>query len=292
MKLPSSKHAMALAILAATMATPAARAANTFYTPGDLVLYFQQEGGTNTVYANLGNAASFRGSAAGAAGGTNQLNFLNLNTTLESAFGLGWASDSTIYAGMAGVFSTNSSNATAVVDGDPYRTLYVSASRTSIGTVGQASSAGYIVNTNTGMTTGASSINAQNNAFETKYDAMTTVSTTADSLIDDYNPFVQPGLQDTAFQIFGGGVQQAGNAGAFGTFGAAGQVEFALDLYRILARDNVSGQVAGNLREGSYEGTVTVGSNGYVSFVAVPEPSSLTLAGLAAGALFLRRRRA
>lgn len=283
---------MALAILAALTAAPTAKAANTFYAPGDLVLFFQQEGGSNTVYANLGSAASLRGTTAGAADGTNRINFLDLNTTLTSAFGPGWAADPTIYAGLAGVYSTNGTNTSAVVDGDPYRTIYVSASRTSVGTVGQAGSAGYLVNTNTGMTTGAKDIFAQNNAFETKYDAMVTVSTTTDSLIDDYNPFVQPGLQGTAYEIFGGGVQQAGTSGAFGTFGDAGQVEYALDLYRVLALDGVAGQVDGIARQGSYEGTITVGSNGSVSFIAVPEPSSLTLAGLAAGALFLRRRRA
>lgn len=291
MKHPISRFACILACTSALVAVPA-RAANTFYSPGDLVLYFQQEGGSNTVYANLGNAASLRGSAAGAADGTNQINFLDLNTTLESAFGPNWASGSTIYAGLAGVYSTNSSNTTAVVDGDPYRTLYVSASRTSVGTVGEASSSGYTVNSNTGMTNGASSIFAQNNVFETDYDAMVTVSTSDVSRIDDNNPFVQPGLQDTAFQIFGGGIQQAGSASAFGSFGDAGQVEFALDLYRILGRNGVAGQVEGDLRQGSYEGTVTVGSNGMVSFVAIPEPSTLSLAALAVGGLFLRRRRA
>lgn len=291
MKQHIKKYALVLASSTALAALPA-NAANTFYAPGDLVLYFQQEGGTNTVYANLGNATSYRGTAAGAADGTNNINFLDLNTTLTSAFGATWASDPAVYAGLAGVFSTNSTNATTVVDGDPYRTLYVSASRTDVGTVGQARSAGYVVNTNTGMTDGAQGIFAQNHVFETTYDSLVTVAPIGDSRIDDYNPFVQPGLQDTAFNIFGGGVQQAGSAGTFGTFGDAGEVEFALDLYRILGRTGVAGQVNGTLREGSYEGTMTIGSTGLVSFVAVPEPSSLAMAGLAAGALFLRRRRA
>ena len=112
-------------LLAAFTAT----AANTFYAPGDLVLYFQKEGSTNTIYANLGSAANlYRGSAAGSADGVNNINFLDLNTTLTSAFGAGWASDTTIYAGLAGVFSTNTTN-NILTDLDPSRTLYVSRSR-------------------------------------------------------------------------------------------------------------------------------------------------------------------
>ncbi len=44
--------------------------------------------------------------------------------------------------------------------------------------------------------------------------------------------------------------------------------EFALDLYRILAKNTISSQVAGDLRVGSYEGTVTINSSGQVSFIA------------------------
>ena len=274
------------------LATFSASAANTFYAAGDLVLTFQKEGSTNTVYANLGSAAGFRGTAAGAADGTNVLNIIDLNSTLTSAFGAGWASDTSLYAGLAGVYSANSTNST-IVNGDPSRTLYVSASRADVGTVGAASSAGYTVVTNSGMTSGASGIITQNNAFATNYDAQVTVSLTSVSQIDDMNPFLSTGIQGTAFNIFGGGVQQAGSASSFGTYGAAGSTEFALDLYRILGKTGISGQVEGDLRTGSYEGTVTVGTNGQVSFIAnaVPEPSSLALVGLAAGSLVLRRRR-
>jgi hypothetical protein len=195
------------------------------------------------------------------------LNILDLNSTLTSAFGSGWASDTSIYAGLAGVRSTNDSS-NAITNGDPNRTLYVSASRDGVGTVGSANSAAYVVNTDTGMSTGASGIFAQNNAFEVNYNAAFTVSPTSVSLIDNQNPFLSTGIQDTAFGIFSGGVQQVGSASSFGTFGAAGNVEFALDLYRILAKTGITNQVAGVLREGSYEGTVTINSSGKVSFIA------------------------
>jgi hypothetical protein len=272
-------------LLAATSATAAST-----YTAGDLILFFQQEGGTNTVYANLGKAADFRGTTAGAADGTNSINFLDLSSTLSSAYGSEWASDTTIYAGLAAANSSNNTSTTGMVDGDAFRTLYVSASRASVGTLGEADSAGYTVNTNAGMTTGASGIIAMNIPFSL-LDGPVEIVTTETSNIDNQNPFLTTGIQGTAFGIFGSGVQQVGSASSFGSFGEAGSTEFALDLYRILARNTVSGQVAGDLRKGSYEGTISVGTNGMVSFQAVPEPSSLVLVGLAAGSLVLRRRR-
>jgi hypothetical protein len=280
----------AILLASTTLLAAASATAASTYTPGNLVLFFHQEGGTNTVYADLGKAADFRGTAAGAADGTSQIGFLDLNSTLTGAFGAGWASDATIYAGLAGVYSSNNTNATAVVDGDPYRTLYVSASRGSVGTLGQASSAGYSVTTTASMTSGASGISAMNIPFSS-LEGPVEIVTTANSTIDNQNPFFSTGIQGTAFSAFAGGVQQVGSASSFGSFGEAGSTEFALDLYRILARNTVSGQVAGDLRTGSYEGTISVGTNGLVSFQAVPEPSSLALVGLAAGSLVLRRRR-
>lgn len=292
MKQQFKRHALLMACSSLLAAFPV-NAANSFYAPGDLVLYFQKEGATNTVYANLGNAANlYRGSAAGAADGVNNINFLNLNTTLTGAFGSGWASDSSVYAGLAGVFSTNVTN-NILTDRDPSRTLYISRSRDDVGTVGLANSNTWDLVTagNTTMSAGATGITGQNTAFETNYDAQVAISPTSVSTIDDQNPFLVPGQQGNAFSAFEGGVQQRGTGSSFGSFGDAGEVEFALDLYRILAKNNISGQVGGDLRVGSYEGTITVGNTGLVSFVAIPEPSALALTGLAAGALVLRRRR-
>lgn len=291
MKLLFKRRALSVAATS-MLAAFSASAANSFYAPGDLVLFFQKEGGANTIYANLGSAANlYRGTAAGATDGTNNIGFLNLNTTLTTAFGAGWASDTTIYAGLGGVFSTNSTT-NLVTLGDPARTLYVSQRRDLVGTVGEANSNQWIVGGNSQMNTGSQGILQMNNAFEVNYDSTVTVAPTSISTIDDTNPFLAPGIQGAAFlSSFDGGVQQRGTAGSFGSFGEAGLVEFALDLYRILGKTGLSGQVDGVLREGSYEGTVTLGTDGLVSFIAVPEPSSMALAGLATGALVLRRRR-
>lgn len=290
---PRLGSAFSAAILA-MLAIGGANAANTLYAPGDLLLYFQQQGGANTVYVNVGNAATdFRGAAAGAADGGYKINFVNINTTLESAFGPNWASNATIYAGLAGVWGLDSGDE-SLQNGDPSRTLYVSKSRNSVGTVGAADSSGWTVNTDTGMTSGAAAIYNQNNAFEQNYDVSATVSLAAISRIDENNPFTTAGsivIQGTAFNIFGGGVQQQGAAGSFGNVWGAGDVEFALDLYRISATESIPGQVPGVLRKGSYEGTMTVNSGGNVSFIAVPEPSALALTGLAACTLLRRRRR-
>lgn len=296
---PHFKKLAACLATGSALAITGTQAANSFYAPGDLVLFFQKQGSSNTVYANLGSAATlYRGAAAGPDAAT-QTNILNLNSTLTSAFGAGWQSDTGIYAGVAGVFSTNSTNTTAAPNGDPYRTLYISSARNSVATVGQADSVGWDLTAagNTNMTTAASGIQTQNNVLENSFTTAVAIATVDISQIDEQNPLTSAGVPPVTIQepamggALNGGIQQQGGSSAFGTFDGVGQVEFALDLYRVLARNNVSGQVAGGLRVGSYEGTVTVGTDGSVSFLAVPEPSSILLSGLAAGALVTRRRR-
>lgn len=298
MKLFKTKlRVLALAVGSLAISTFSANAANSFYAPGDLVLFFQQEGGSNTVYANLGNAATlYRGAATGVAGGTTSYNFLDISATLVSAFGSGWATDTSIYAGLAAVWGTSSSSS-GLQDGDPHRTLYVSSARNSVGTIGSANSTGWNLSAagDTAMSSGATGIATQNNVFENSYDAVQTVSITSTSQIDNQNPFLSPGIQGNAFGgAFAGGVQQVGSASTIGSFGSAGTAEFALDLYRIQAKNNISGQVGSGqaVRVGTYEGTILVNSSGQIS--AVPEPSTYALLGLSALVIgfVIRRRRA
>lgn len=270
MKHPS-RSILSICALAAGM-TSAAFAQNPAYAPGDLVLCFQKEGSNNTLYANLGNAAKlFRGAAAGPADGVNKVNFLDINAQLATAFGAGWASDPTLYAGAAAVWGVSATNAIALQDGDPNRTLYITKPRTAVGTVGSSDSSGWDLSLagNTAMSFASSGIQSQNNVLEVSYSTAVAVSDVAISQIDNQNPFLAPGIQGPAMSnSLEGGIQQVGNSTSFGTFGAAGQVEFALDLYRVLAINTAPGQVAGDVRMGSYEGTVTVSSSGKVSFIA------------------------
>ncbi|MFA7345271.1 MAG: PEP-CTERM sorting domain-containing protein [Terrimicrobiaceae bacterium] len=298
MKLIKSKlRVLALAAGSLAISALSANAANSFYTPGDLVLYFQQEGDTDTVYVSLGNTATvFRNATS------DILNTIDISTQLNAAFGASWASATNLYMGVAGVWGTSATSPT-LQNGDPHRTLYVGQSRSGVGTVGTANSTGYTVNTSNNMDTGAKGIRDMNIPFDdatgaNSYNAAVVVSPTSVSAIDETNPFLAPGQQGDAFGIFGGGVQQVGTAGTFAaSFGAESNVEFALDLYRIQARNDVSGQYGEGaaIRTGTYEGSLTLDSTGNVSFIAaVPEPSTYALFGsaaLAIGFIAVRRRK-
>jgi hypothetical protein len=286
---------LAAAALATGMAT--AKAQNPDYAAGDLVLFFQNPGGATgndqTLYVNVGQTAlDFRGAAAGV-DVANDLNIINISSQLTAAFGANWATETTLYAGLAGVWGNAGSLNNTLLNGDPNRTLYVSQARTDVGTVGQANSTGYTIGGDTAMTTAANGMITQNNVLETTGTGLTLQAATSASQIDDQNPFTVPGVQGTAFGTFPGGVQQAGSASQFGNFGGLTGIEFALDLYRILAKTNAPGQTAGPLRVGTYEGTLVLDTLGNVSFVttAVPEVSSALLVGSLGLAGLVRRRR-
>ena len=261
-------------------------------TAGDLILFFQKPGNTNTAYVNLGSAALlYRGAEAGPSATLQRVNFININSTLASAFGAAWATDPDIYAGLAGARSN--STAVTVVNGDQNRTLYVSRARPSIGTVGQAGASPWDLVQAGSLTTGATNMVALTNNFAVRLpDLDQGVLDTDTSTIDNMNTTTIGGFQSAGFDLFVGGVQQSGSATAFGVFGDAGQVEFALDLQRLVPDGTVhTNEIAGQSRFGSYEGTVTIGTTGDVSFITIPEPSSVTLAGIAGLALAFRRRR-
>jgi uncharacterized membrane protein len=244
-------------------------AQNPNFNTGDLVLYFQKPGDEDTIYVSLGSAALlYRGSEPGPSAAQQKLNIVNINAELTQAYGANWASDPGIYAGIAAARS--SSTGTGIIDGDQTRTLYVGASRLSLGATGLPGSEVYDLTSSLPFTVSSGQIIGMNNILETRYSTRVAISPTSVSQIDDQNPFLAPGIQDTAFKGFAGGVQQVGRATPFGTFGPAGQVEFALDLYRIVPRDDsetAGVEVPGTKNVGTFEGTLVIGTNGAVSFI-------------------------
>ncbi len=251
---------------------------NPFFAAGDLILHFQKPGDDDTVFVGLGSAATlYRGAAAGPTADRQALNIVNIDAALTSAYGPGWASDTAIYAGVVACRST--STGIQVFDGDQTRTVYASRPRSSVGTLGQRNSTTWDLTIGGNMTGVATPIaNSLGNNFETTQLTQVAISSVSLSTIDQNNPFSSPGIQGTAYGQFVGGVQQVGSATAFGTFGPAGSVEFALDLNRMTPRldADTTGEVAGVRFVGSYEGTLVVGTDGNVSFITQGVGSAYT----------------
>lgn len=294
MKLKSFQHAARTAALAAVafagLTGAPAVAQNPDHVTGDLLIYFLQFGGSQTILARLSlgvggyttTAPAFRDATS------NSLNIIDLSAQLVGTFGASWYEDENLYWGLAAARSS-STGTTTQLDGDPNRTIYVSQERTAVGTEGSAQSPGWSIGANGDMTTGATNIIQLHTRLETIGLNDRLVEGVAGSPVDNQNPFLgsNPG---TAYGIFPGGVVGNFGTGSFGTLGGV-NAESALDLYRILASTSASGQVGGTLREGSFEGTMVINQSGQVSFVAVPEPGTETLLGSAFLVGLLRRNR-
>lgn len=283
---------LALAVGASILTLGTANAQNLGYAPGDVVLYFQNPGGSTgsdqTVMVSLGNSATiFRDASA------NLLNMANIGMLLTTTFGADWYNQDTLYMGVAANQGT-SSLTSSLVNGDPSRTIYMGQSRNGVGEVGSASSSGY----NLSDFSAAGNIASQNNVLEVNGTTSAEAFNTTISQVENQNPFVVPGQQGTAFGVFNGGVQYQFGSGSFGSFGAAGSVEGVLDLYRLQARNNIAGQYGFGepTGAGDYLGSISIDQNGNISYTtsAVPEPSTYALLALAgvAGVIAMRRRQA
>ena len=292
------KNILTKAILAAAgvaLSSSAAMAVNPNFVAGDLVVFFQQRGGTNTIMLDVGQATLFRDATS------NILNIANIGTELAdgtNGFGSGWANDTSLFWGAAGVRSSSSGTSTQVA-GDPSRTIYASQGRTTLGTAGTAGSSGWSVGTGSATTSSGNILSMVNRLGTVPAGATDRlVEPTSSSNVDNFNPFLgnNPG---TAFTQFTGGVESSFGAGTFGTLGGV-NAESSLDLYRILATTNPAGTVisgGAGPGVGSFEGSFVVDGSGNVSYVVadvvpVPEPSMMA-AGLALGAVatMTRRRR-
>ena len=288
-----TKNILSTAILAAAgmaLSASSAMAQNPNYAPGDIVLFFQQSGGTNTVALNVGAATTFRDTTS------NILNIANIGSQLSNGatgFGASWYDLTNLWWGASGVRS-NSTSTTTVTNGDGGRTLYVSRDRTAVGTEGVSSSTAWSVGGDGAMTTAANNIISLVNRMETTSVTTTLVEGTASSNIDGQNLFNILGTPTTSFGTFtSGGVQGDFGAGSFGSL-AGITAEGALDIYRILAVSPGGTVEPGTVRAGQFQGTFVIEQDGDVSYIVTPVPEPATMvAGFALGAVatLTRRRR-
>lgn len=305
MKTNILKKAALVAFTASLFAAAPASAQNTTYAPGDLILFFQQLNGTQTVMLNLGAAWTYRDATV------NMMNIVNIGGTLTGSTGIGgagysatWYNDMTpstingnpdvplTYWGLVAVRSTSDSNG-AAVDGDGHRTVYTSKSHILSVPDGTAGSSTFSIAGNTQMTTTSTGVNAMVNRMETVGTTSILVESNGLSNVDNQNPFLgdNPGAAFNG-NIPGGVMGAFGNT-SYGTFNGVA-AEGALDFYRILGSTTASGTVnVVTARTGQYQGTFIIDQTGSVSYIApVPEPATFTL--LAGTAIFglARRRRA
>ncbi len=290
------KKAAFATFVATAFATGSVQAQNNpNHVQGDIILFLQQRGGSQTVMVDLGTPSLYRDATG------NILNIVNISgsisgstaSTTNAGYGATWYDDPSIFWGISASRSSSPLTTNAgVVDGDPSRTLYVSQARSAIGTEGVASSAGYTGLSNTDMTNGANGMIQIHNALETRFTTQIAVDPNSSSFVDDNNPFLGGVVPGTAFTIFPGGVMSSFGPGSFGTFGGVA-AESAVDLYRILAANPSNTVETGAIREGQFQGSFVIDQTGNVSFIVTPVPEPATAGLLASAALvgLVRRRR-
>ncbi|MCX6971644.1 MAG: PEP-CTERM sorting domain-containing protein [Verrucomicrobia bacterium] len=276
-----------------TLATVALSTGANAATNGNLVLAFQNPGGTtgatSTLLLDLGSPATLRDATG----------FVNLGTfsNISANFGSTWYDATTLNVSAVSTWR-ESTTSTALLNRDPSLTLYVSRARTSAGTAGSASSAS-LVSSQTGVSTAGSNISQTIKTNSSTYFAGSSVvgntsvaaSGTGGQYLVNYNP---TSGQLTAYNAFDGSLQQAFTSGSLFNFGTVGNVEAALDIYRVQFNNNIATQYGfgADLYTGQFIGTITLAKNAGDSSLtdigftaAVPEPSTYGLLGIAAAVL-------
>lgn len=273
-----------------------------------LVLGFQNPGGatgsTQIVYVNLGNVNWYRGPHASYTGTTASpgsfTTITNIGSLLSAQFGSSWFDTTTLWVSAMAARGVSSLDSTTLQTGDPALTFYAGRQRSVLGTPGEVSSTPIVV---AGVSQSQARIQVLRNELTGTIvgddGPATKVLTTGTSFLEEdgyLEIFSAAGLQlqSPAFGDIAGGIQGNFGAGSLGTFGSAGSIELAMDLFRVQNRNDLTGQfgagTANNL--GLYLGTITINSAGDVGYTAaIPEPTSLLLLSAAGSILLMRRRR-
>lgn len=272
-----TRHLLTMLVMAGISAVAFPANAATTYAAGDLLLGFRATGGTgstSTLVVNLGPATALRDNS-----GSSSL--IDISAALTATYGAGWETRTDLTFGFAGVRSSATVGST-VVDGDPRQAVYLSLPNTT-GGVGAQGSGDPTIAGSTAMTSVAGAVASFGQSFATfggstfNGGLAAALDTSTANTWEDFTA----GASD-----FSTGTNVEGVAGT-----SQGRI---LDLYRILGV-TAGASPTGALRTGSWEGTISLGTNGVVSFdatvAAVPEPSRALLAAFGLTSLMMRRRR-
>lgn len=265
---------------------------DTTYNPGDILLGFKTvsgTGATTNIIVNLGSATTYRDASG------DILNIGNIGSLLSSTYGANWADSTGLFMGaITGNNSNPTDNSGSVGAGvDPNSTAYLTARRNVIGTAGVANS------TRPGNNVPLDgSVQPLIQQYENIALAFLNQDTDSNGIVEmssattnGWSTYVT-GTTGSDFSTFN--IERGFAAGSMGTFGAAGSIENAIDLYRMPEFATQPGQ--GEDGRGEYLGTFTIDSAGNISFIAdftaVPEPSTALGFGLVSMlGLALRRNR-
>lgn len=276
-----SKHILTTLVVAGiSMAALPAKAAT--FTAGDLLVGFRATSGsastaaTNTFVFNLGPATTIRDAD------TAPLSLGNIKTELDTVFGTEWASNSTLTWAAATVRSaTTPASDFTVVNGDPAQALYLTRPNNS-GAAGVFGTGSLNVAGSTAMNTTTGNVLGFANSFR-DYSGTTTqsgkaamIAYTVANTFEDYTS--------------GGSDFGSGQNVDVAVDSAQGRI---IDLYRILGTNTGANPTQPTVRTGVWQGTLSLGLDGAITFdpVAVPEPSRALLAAGGLAALAFRRRR-
>jgi len=278
-----TKHILTTLVVAGiSMAALPAKAAT--FTAGDLLVGFRATSGsastatTNTFVFNLGAATTIRDA------NTASLALGNIGTELTDVFGSDWASNSTLTWAAATVRSaTVPGSDPSVVNGDPAQALYLTRPNNS-GEAGVFGSGTLNLAGAGGMTNSSVAALGFANMFR-DFAGTTTQSGLAASIpysvVNSFEDYTSGGSDFSSGQNLDVAVNTA-----------QGRI---IDLYRILGTNTGASPTAPVIRQGVWQGTLSLGTDGAITFdpvaAAVPEPSRALLAAGGLAALAFRRRR-
>lgn len=275
------------------------------YTTNDVLLFFQNPAGTTgkdqVVYYSLGSTTTVFREAATPNSSTfgKTIPLGNINAILASTYGADWTGlKATIHAGAVGQNGATSALSSAIANGDYARTVYVTKPRNGAGTVGEANSGSPLYDPAT--TAVAGQIAGANNITGMAQPGVVAVG----GPLSNYNPFTN-GNPTTAYGTIAGGIQ--GPLVTTTSYANLSAV-LLLDLYRVTKTTGTNADSAtlwhntnsisptysnnsypaSNGARADFLGTIVVGANGDVNFVAKGwvepvDPPTITSATTASG---------